>query len=111
MSWLNLLFDFSYVVYVVVGVTVLFSVLPAYKRTHNRAFLYLTFGYLLSIFLSVCNHTIGLWHMSHSEYVSYRTLWRFTSFATAVLIAMGLILLTRSYLCTTEKRDETKPNV
>src|ERR1700731_1137891 len=98
MSWLTFLFDFSYVVVVVVGVTVLFCVLPAYKRTRNRAFLYLTFAYMLAIFCAVSDHTIGLWHMSHQQWVSYRTLRWFAYFAAAILHAIGLILLSRSYL-------------
>jgi hypothetical protein len=111
MSWLSLLFDASYVVRVVVGVTVLFCVLPAYKRTRNRAFLYLTFAYMLSIFLAVCDHTIGLWDMSQRERVPYRTLLWFAYFADGILAAIGIILLTRSYFSAIGKTGEGKPTV
>jgi hypothetical protein len=44
MFWLTLLYYGNYALTVITGVMVLFAVASAYKRTHHRPFLYLTFA-------------------------------------------------------------------
>jgi hypothetical protein len=110
MSWLTLLYYGNYALTVITGVMVLFAVAPAYRRTHHRPFLYLTFAFMLRLFDLVCDYTIGRFRMSHGPYVAYRTLRMFTSFATVILLTVGLILLTRSYLASLPPKSNDGPN-
>lgn len=98
MAWLTFLFHTSLVVQVTANLVVLSYVLPAFKRTRHRAFLLISVAFMIGTFDTVCDHTIGLDSMPHAQYVVYRTLRRLTYFSTIVLGAMGLVLLTRSYL-------------
>jgi uncharacterized membrane protein len=111
MSWLTLLYYVNYAITVVTGVAVLFAVAPAYKRTRHRAFLYLTFAFMLRLFDIVCDYTIGRFRMPHGEHVAYRTLRMFASFATVILLTVGIIMLTRSYLASSQSKSDATPNV
>jgi hypothetical protein len=88
MSWLALLYYANYALTVITGVVLLFAVAPAYKRTRHRSFLYLTFAFMLRLYDVVCDYTIGRLRMPHGEYVAYRTLRMFTSFATVILLTL-----------------------
>ena len=110
MFWLTLLYYGNYAVTVITGVMVLFAVAPAYKRTHHRPFLYLTFAFMLRLFDLVCDYTIGRFRMPHGQYVAYRTLRMFTSFATVILLTVGLIMLTRFYLASLPPKSNASPN-
>jgi hypothetical protein len=101
----------NYAVTVVAAVTVLFAVAPAFKRTRHRAFLYLTFAFMLRIFDVVCDYTIGRFRMPHSQYVFYRTLRMSASFTTVILLATGVIILTRSYLAASKIKPDDNANV
>jgi hypothetical protein len=103
------LFWISFVLSVVVGVTVLFAVWPAYWRSHNRAFLYLAFAYMLGIFDAVADHTIALWHVPRHEYLAFLILRRLVHFAAVILFAVGVIRLTRSYFNTVPRTHDTTP--
>jgi hypothetical protein len=104
------LFWISFVIIVVTSVSVLFSVWPAYRRSHARAFLYLAFGFMLAIFDAVADHTIGLWHVSRQQYIAYVVLRRLAHLAGWILLSVGVISLTR--LCSTEatQSDDTTPS-
>jgi len=111
MSWLTLLYYINYALVVVTGVTVLFAVAPAYKRTHHRAFLYLTFAFMLRLFDVVSDYTIGRFRMPHNEYVVYHTLRMVASFAAVILLTLGIITITRSYLASSQSKSDATPNV
>ena len=110
MSWLTLLFYGNYALMVITGVMVLFAVAPAYKRTHHRPFLYLMFAFMLRLFDIVWDYTVGRFRMPHDQYVVYRTLRTFTSFATVILLTLGIIMLTRSYLTSSQTKSDASPN-
>jgi hypothetical protein len=110
MSWLALLSYVNYALTVVTGVCILFAVAPAYKRTRHRAFLYLTFAFILRLFDIVCDYTIGQFRMPHEQYVVYRTLRISASFATVILLTAGIIMLTRSYLASSQPKSDASPN-
>lgn len=103
------LFWISFVVSVVVGVTVLFVVFPAYWRSHNRTFLYLAFAYMLAIFDAVTDHTIALWHVPRQQYLAFAILRRLVHFGTVVLFAMGVVKLTRSYFARDQRNQDATP--
>jgi hypothetical protein len=103
------LFWISFVFSVVVGVTVLFAVFPAYWRSHDRAFLYLAFAYMVSIFDAVADHTIALWHVPRQQYLAYLILRRLVHFAAVILFAVGVVRLTRSYFMTDARDHDTTP--
>ena len=111
MSTLNhSLFWISFVLSVFVSVTVLFAVVPAYWRTHDRAFLYLVFAYMLAIFDNVADHTIALWHVPLLQYIAYLLLRRMVYLADVVLFGLGVVSLTRSYFTRTRATDDTTPS-
>jgi hypothetical protein len=86
------------------------AVAPAYKRTHHRPFLYLTFAFMLRLFDLVFDYTIGRFRVPLDQYVAYRTLRMFTGFATVILLTIGIIMLTRSYLASLPPKSDTGPN-
>jgi hypothetical protein len=104
------LFWISFVVSVVVGVTVLFAVWPAYRRSHDRTFLYLAFAYILAIFDAVADHTVALWHVPRQQYLAFAILRRLVHFAAVILFAVGVLRLTRSYFTTGARNHDTTPN-
>jgi hypothetical protein len=79
------------------NVTILFYVVPAFKRTKNRAFLWIACASLLGTFDTVCDYTIGIgsYRRGHPEYVTYRTFRKFTYFADCIFAATGVVLLAR----------------
>ena len=111
MSWLTLLYYGNYALTVIAGVMVLFAVAPAYKRTRHRPFLYLTFAFMLRLFDPAFDYTIGRLRMPHGQYVAYRTLRMSTSFATVILLTLGIIMLTRSFLSSLPPKADSSPNV
>jgi len=112
MSSLNhFLFWANYIVVVVAAVSVLFCVFPAYHRGHNRAFLYLAFAFMLYILDAVSDHTLAFWQVPHQQYLAYLVLRRLAAAATVIVLAVGIISLTRSYLSPSRNDDEAKPNV
>jgi|SRR6516225_3111403 hypothetical protein len=110
MSWLTLLYYGNYALTVIAGVMVLFAVAPAYKQTRHRPFLYLSFAFMLRLFDLICDYTIGRLRMLHGQYVAYRTLRMFTSFATVILLTLGIIMLTRSYLASVPHKSDSSAN-
>jgi hypothetical protein len=105
------LFWAEFVIVVVTGVSVLFCVFPAYWRSHRYAFLYLAFAFLLALYNSVADHTIALWHMSHGQYIAYLILRRFARLAGFILLACGVVSLTRSYLAAAAPKDDETRDV
>jgi hypothetical protein len=102
------LFWIGFVFSVVVGVTVLFAVFPAYWRSRDRAFLYLAFAYMVGIYAAVTDHTIALWHVPGQQHLVYSILRRLVHFAEVILFAVGVVRLTRSYFAkSTANRDVT----
>jgi len=100
MSWLTLLYYGNYAFTVIAGVMVLFAVAPAY----------ITFAFMLRLFDLVCDYTIGRLRMPHGQYVAYRTLRMFTSFAAVILLTLGIIMLTRSYLGLVRPKSDSNPS-
>ena len=100
------LYYLIYAVTIIAAVTVLFAVAPAFKRTRHRAFLYLTFAFMLTIFDKICDYTIGRFRMPHSQYVTYHTLRYCASFAAVILLATGIIILTCSYLAASQIKPD-----
>ena len=105
MTWTLFVFDVSLLVFVTCNVVVLYHVIPAYQRTKNRAFMWLTLSSLLGIFNSAMIHTIGRQHLSHNDYLAYVTLRNLTAFASVILGTIGVVHLTRPFL-----RSSADPN-
>ena len=101
----------GFVIAVVVGVTVLFAVFPAYWRSHDRAFLYLAFAYMIGIFDAVAERTVALWHVPRQQYLAFLILRRLVHFAVVILFAVGVIRLTRSYFTNRTRNHDTTPIV
>src|ERR1700677_1241814 len=111
MTWTSFVFDVSMIVTISCNVVVFYYVLPAYKRTKNQAFMWLTFSSLLGIFTSVMMHTIGLQHLSHNDYAAYYTLRNLTYFAAAILGAIGIVQLTLPFVrARQDASSEPSPN-
>jgi hypothetical protein len=108
--WLRFLFHVSYAVTVIADITVLFFVWPAYKRTRQRAFLFLALAFAVGVFDTICDHTIGLIRMGHTDLIAYRTLRNVAHYGVIIFGAVGVILLTRLYLARLLRADAT-PNV
>jgi|SRR5467141_1216208 zinc transporter ZupT len=106
----HFLFWIEFVVVVVTGVSVLFCVFPAYWRSHSHAFLYIAFAFMVGVFDSVADHTIALWHMPRRQYLAYVILRRLSRLTGFILLAVGVISLTRSYLAEAAPTDDTTPN-
>ena len=98
MTWLTFLFHTSAVVQITANIIVMFYVFPAFRRTKHRAFLLIWCACLLGTFDTVCDHTIGLEAMQHTQYVAFRTLRRLTYFTSVGLDAAGIVWLTQSFL-------------
>jgi hypothetical protein len=98
MTLLESLVLLSPVVTIAANITVLCFVIPAYKRTKNVAFLLLGCAALLGTFDTVCDHLVVMdSHLRGApNYTIYRTLRRFTYFATCILGAAGVVMLARN---------------
>jgi hypothetical protein len=103
------LFWIGFVLSVVVGVTVLFAVFPAYWRSHDRAFLYLAFAYAVGIYEAIADHAIALWHVPGQQHLVYSILRRMVHFAAVILFAVGIIKLTRSYFAKRARNHNSTP--
>jgi uncharacterized membrane protein YfhO len=106
----HLLFWVNYIIVVGAAVSALLYLFPAYRRRQNRAFLYLAFAFLLFIFDAVADHTFALWHIPWEQQFAYFVLRRLTAAATVILLAVGVIGLTRS-LSPPREDDEGKSEV
>jgi len=98
MEWLRFLFNLSLLISVGVDVIVLCHVFPAFRRTRNRAFLFIAIACVLGIADTVWDHTVALQRMSDHDYIILRTLRRFAYFADCILWGIGIVLLARPYL-------------
>ena len=111
MSSINqFLFWAEFLIVVVIGVSVLFCVFPAYWRSHSHALLYLAFAFMVAVFDSVADHTIALWPMPHRQYLAYLILRRLARLAGFILLAAGVISVTRSHFAKDAPKDDTTPN-
>jgi hypothetical protein len=109
-SLAHYLFWITFVVVVVTSVSVLFCVFPAYWRSHTRAFLYLAFAFMLSIFDAVADHTVALWHVPRQQYFAYIVLRRLVGLTGWILLAAGVVSLTRLHFSGTTRHDRTTPS-
>jgi hypothetical protein len=50
----------SFIVFISANVAIIFNVIPAFKRTQNRAFMLMGFASLLGVFDTLCDHTIAI---------------------------------------------------
>ena len=98
MEWLRFLFKLSLLISVGVNVIVLCHVFPAFRRTRNRAFLFIAIACVLGIVDTVWDHTVALQRMSDHDYIILRTLRRFAYFADCIFLGIGIVLLARPYL-------------
>src|SRR4029077_13614592 len=98
MAWLRFLYKFSLLISVGVDVIVLCHVFPAFRRTKNRAFLFIAIACVLGIVDSVYDHAVPLQAVSDHDYIILRTLRRFAYFANCIFWCIGVVLLARPYL-------------
>src|ERR1700728_1360808 len=98
MRFLEILTPLSPLITITANVAILFYTIPAFKRTGNRAFLWLGLAALLGTFDTVCDYTIGfdIIRKAHADYLTYRTLRKLTYFADCALNATGIVLLARA---------------
>lgn len=108
-TWFNIFFYTGYAITVIAGVTALFCVWPAYKQTRHRAFLFLAAAFALGVFDAICDHTLGVMKMAPSEQKVYLIVRDLAYYATSILPAVGVILLTRSYLAALPRTDVKPP--
>ena len=100
MSWLRFLYHLSLVISVAVDAVVLCHAYPAFKRTRNRAFIFIVIACTLGIIDTVYDHTVNLRALGGHDYVVALTFRRFTYFADMICWGIGMVLLVRPYLNT-----------
>ena len=100
MSWLRFLFHLSLVISVAVDAIVLCHVYPAFRRTGNKAFLFIVIACALGVIDTVYDHTVDLRPLSGDEYIVARTLRRLMYFSDMICWCIGMVLLVRPYLAT-----------
>ena len=98
MEWLRFLFNLSLLISIGVDVIVLCYVFPAFRRTRNRAFLFIAIACVLGVVDTVWDHTVALQSVSDHDYIILRTFRRFAYFANCIFFGMGIVLLARPYL-------------
>lgn len=100
---------FSPIITVTANVAVLYYVVPAFKRTRNRAFLWLGCAALLGTFDTLLDCTVGvdLHRKSRSEYETFRILRRCTYFGDCAFSATGIILLAQAAVARIPSEDST----
>src|ERR1017187_747187 len=98
MSWLRFLSYLSLVISVAVDAVVLCHVYPAYRRTRNKAFVFIVIACALGIIDTVYDHTANLQALSAHDYIVARTFRRFMYFADMICWCIGMVLLVRPYL-------------
>ena len=104
MPLLKFLYELSLLITVGVDVMVLCHVFPAFRRTKNRAFLFLTIACVIGIVDTVLDHTVSLRDVNDQTYIFYRAVRRLTYFTDCILWGVGIVLLARPYL-----RDPVSP--
>src|SRR5262249_25750737 len=77
---------------------VLCHVYPAFRRTRNKAFVFLAIACTIGVIDTVYDHTVSPRTLSDHDYVAARTFRRFTYFVDEVLWCIGVVLLIRPYL-------------
>ena len=100
MSWLRFLSHLSLVISVAVDAVVLCHVYPAFRRTRNKAFIFIVIACALGIIDTVYDHTANLQALSDHDYIVARTFRRFMYFADMICWCIGMVLLVRPYLNT-----------
>ena len=98
MEWLRFLFNLSLLISVGVDVIVLCQVFPAFRRTKNRAFLFIAIASVLGVVDTVWDHMAAPQRMGDPGYVLLRTVRRFTYFADCIFWGTGMVLLARPFL-------------
>jgi hypothetical protein len=98
MSWLRFLSHVSLVISVAVDAVVLCHVYPAFRRTGNKAFVFIVIACALGIIDTVYDHTVTLRFLSDNDYIVARTFRRFMYFADMICWGIGMVLLVRPYL-------------
>jgi hypothetical protein len=98
MEWLRFIYNAGWVLQICANVVLLYSIYPAYKRTKHRAFLFLGYAYLISIFNTICDQTIGHNRMAGAGYFAYHTERGLAYIADTVLFTIGILLLVHPYL-------------
>jgi hypothetical protein len=98
MAWLMFLYNLSLLISVGVDAIVLCHIFPAFRRTRNKAFLFIAIACVLGIVDTVWDHTGRLQATTDHSYIVLRTIRRFTYFANCIVWCIGVLLLTRSYL-------------
>ncbi len=98
MSWLRFLSFLSLSITVAVDILVLCHVYPAFRRTRNKAFVFLAIACALGVIDTVYDHTVSLQTLSDHDYIIARTFRRFTHFVDEILWCIGVVLLVRPYL-------------
>jgi hypothetical protein len=100
MAWLRFLSQVSFLIIVAVDAVVLCHVYPAFRRTRNKAFVFIAVACVVGIIDSVYDHTVNLQALNNHDYIIARTFRRFTNFADNIFWGLGVVLLVRSYLNT-----------
>jgi hypothetical protein len=98
----------SYAVTVLGNIIVIATAWPAFKRTRFRGFLFIAFASGLGIFDTICDHTIGGFRMSLAQRAAYYSVRRIGYFGDIIFLTIGIVLLTRRYLASSESKPEAK---
>jgi len=106
MQWLQFLFKISLLITVGADLIVLAHVFPAFRRTKNKAFLYISIACVFGIIDTVCDHLDVLQALQGDAYVIYRTLRRFGFFADIIFWTIGIVMIARPFLADSQP---TKP--
>ncbi len=98
MIWLRFLSHLSLVLTIAVDAIVLCHVYPAFKRTRNKAFIFIAIACVLGIIDTVYDHTVSLQPMGDPNYIVTRTFRRLMYFADLISWCIGIVLLVRPVL-------------
>ncbi len=98
MSWLRFLSYVSLSLTVAVNVIILCYAYPAFRRTRDKAFVFLAVACALGIVVTVHDHTVIPQSSTDHDYIIARTFRRFAYFVDEILWCTGLVLLIRSHL-------------
>src|SRR5665213_797668 len=109
MQWTHFLWNVSLLVSVGAALTILAHVFPAFQRTRNKAFLFISIACVFGLIDTVCDHLGFSQSLQGDDYIIYRTLRQFGYFADITLTTIGIVMLARPFLAdskTTKPEDD-----
>jgi len=113
MAWLDFLYNLSLLITVGADILVLCYVVPAFRRSKNRAFLFIAIACVVGIIDTICDHAVDARSLSESGYIVFRTFLRCGYFTDITFWALGIVSLTRTVLAGSQptKSDDEVPKV